>query len=95
MIPFAGKFAEDTVLPLAQTAYDSTKPSAGFVPNQSAFEILADPGHVDFQAQLARTAANPASAAAENDAKHDPATQPTSGSSHRCRRTHAGCESQA
>ncbi len=57
MIPFDGKFAEDTVLPLAQAAYDSTKPPAGFVLNQTAFEILADPGQVDFQAQLARTAA--------------------------------------
>ena len=55
MIPFDGKFAEDTVLPLAQAAYDSTKPPDGFVLNQTAFEILADPGHVDFQAQLART----------------------------------------
>jgi triacylglycerol lipase len=54
MIPFDGKFAEDTVLPLAQAAYDSTKPPEGFVLNQTAFEILADPGHVDFQAQLAR-----------------------------------------
>src|SRR5260370_23526992 len=57
MIPFDGKFAEDTVLPLAQAAYDSTKPPAGFVLNQTAFEILADPGQVDFQAQLARIAA--------------------------------------
>src|SRR6266852_3766540 len=54
MIPFDGKFAEDTVLPLAHAAYDSTKPPEGFVLNQTAFEILADPGHVDFQAQLAR-----------------------------------------
>jgi hypothetical protein len=57
MIPFDGKFAENTVLPLAQAAYDSTKPPAGFVLNQTAFEILADLGHIDFQAQLARTAA--------------------------------------
>src|SRR5260370_37817525 len=57
MIPFDGKFAEDVVLPLAQAAYDSTKPPAGFVLNQTAFEILAEPGQVDFQAQLARTAA--------------------------------------
>lgn len=55
MIPFDGKFAEDTVLPLAQAAYDSSKPPAGFVLNQTAFEILADLGHPDYLAQLART----------------------------------------
>jgi triacylglycerol lipase len=57
MIPFDGKFAEDIVLPLAKAAYDSTQPPTGFILNQTAFEILADPGHPDFQAQLAKAAA--------------------------------------
>ena len=56
MIPFDGKFAENTVLPLAQAAYDNTQAPAGFVLNQTAFPILADPGHPEFQTQLARTA---------------------------------------
>jgi hypothetical protein len=57
MIPFDGPFAQNTVLPFAQAAYDNTKPPAGFVLGQTAFQILADPGHADFQTQLARTAA--------------------------------------
>jgi len=55
MIPFDGKFAEDTALPFAQAAYDSTQPPDGFVLNHTAFEILANTEHVTCQAQLART----------------------------------------
>jgi triacylglycerol lipase len=54
MIPFDGEFAEQTVLPLAEGAYDSTKPPGNYVLNQTAFEILANPAHPDFQAQLAK-----------------------------------------
>ena len=54
MIPFDGNFAERTVLPLAEAAYDSTKPPDKYVAGQTAFEILADSGHPDFQTLLAR-----------------------------------------
>jgi triacylglycerol lipase len=54
MIPFDGNFAEQTVLPLAEAAYDSTKPPDKYVADQTAFEILADPGHPDLQMLLAR-----------------------------------------
>jgi len=55
MIPFDGKFAEETVLPLAVAAYDSANPPAGFVRGKTAFEILADVQNDDFKAQSAKS----------------------------------------
>lgn len=55
MIPFDGQFAQKIVLPLAQAAYDSTQPPAGYVAGQTAFEILADTTHPDYVAQLKRS----------------------------------------
>ena len=55
MIPFDGKFAEKTVLPLAVAAYDSTQPPAGYVLKQTAFEIVADIQNADFKAQFAKS----------------------------------------
>jgi hypothetical protein len=54
MIPFDGQFAQNTMLPLAQAAYDSTQPPQGYVLNQTAFEILANPGHTAVQSRLAK-----------------------------------------
>lgn len=58
MIPFDGKFAQNTALPLAVAAYDSTQPPAGYVLNQTAFEILADVQDNDFKAQSAKSSAS-------------------------------------
>jgi predicted lipase len=58
MIPFDGKFAQHIALPLAVAAYDSTQPPAGFVLNQTAFEILANAQDNDFKAQSARSDAS-------------------------------------
>jgi triacylglycerol lipase len=52
MIPFDGQFAQNTMLPLAEAAYDGTKPPQGFTLNQTAFEILANPLHPSVQKQL-------------------------------------------
>ena len=60
MIPFDGKFAQNTALPLAVAAYDSTKPPAGYVLNQTAFEILADVQDNDYLAQSAKSNASTA-----------------------------------
>src|SRR5438105_15692489 len=54
MIPFDGQFAETIVLPLAEAAYDATQPPKNYSLNQTAFEILADPGHPLVQAQVAK-----------------------------------------
>jgi hypothetical protein len=56
MIPFDGQFAENIMLPLAQAAYDSTQPPANFIPNQTAFEILANPAHPAVQNHIAKLA---------------------------------------
>jgi hypothetical protein len=53
MIPFDGQFAENIVLPLAQAAYDGAQAPQGYTLNQTAFPILANPGHPAMQAQLA------------------------------------------
>jgi hypothetical protein len=45
MIPFDGIFAQNTVLPLAKAAYDSTQPPPKFTLNETAFEILAQSDH--------------------------------------------------
>ena len=58
MIPFDGKFAQNTAYPLALGAYDSTKPPAGFVVDQTAFEILADDQSDDFKSQSAKSSAS-------------------------------------
>ena len=58
MIPFDGKFAQNTSLPLSIAAYDSQNPPAGYVPNQTAFEILADMQNNDFQLQSAQSNAS-------------------------------------
>lgn len=55
MIPFDGQFAEETALPFAQAAYDSTKPPAGYVADKTAFEIMADTTHPDYVAQFNRS----------------------------------------
>ena len=54
MIPFDGQFAENIVLPLAEAAYDATQPPKNYTLNQTAFEILANPGHPLVQAQVAK-----------------------------------------
>src|SRR5271165_763825 len=55
MIPFDGKFAQNTCLPLATAAYDSQNPPAGYVANQTAFAIVADDQGADFKAQSAKS----------------------------------------
>jgi hypothetical protein len=55
MVPFDGKFAEGVVLPLAEAAYDSTKPPAGFTSGSTAFEIAADPTDAGYKTQFARS----------------------------------------
>jgi triacylglycerol lipase len=57
MIPFDGKFAESTALPLATFAYDSKNAPPGYVIGQSAFAILADTTHSDYQIQFNRSSA--------------------------------------
>jgi len=52
MIPFDGKLAENFALPLAEAAYVSTAPPTGYIGGSTAFEILADTAHPDFQQQL-------------------------------------------
>ena len=54
MIPFDGQFAENIVLPLAEAAYDATQPPKNYTLNDTAFEILANPGHPLVQAQVAK-----------------------------------------
>ncbi len=56
MIPFDGQFAETIVLPLAQAAYDGTQAPTNYAPNQTAFEILANPAHPAVQTHLAKLA---------------------------------------
>ncbi|HLJ41459.1 MAG TPA: hypothetical protein VKT50_08210, partial [Candidatus Acidoferrales bacterium] len=56
MIPFDGQFAENIVLPLAEAAYDSTKPPTSYTLNQTAFEILGNPAHPAVQNHLAKLA---------------------------------------
>ena len=56
MIPFDGQFAENIVLPLAEGAYDGTKPPPNYTLNQTAFEILANPAHPAVQNHLAKLA---------------------------------------
>ncbi|HZQ17214.1 MAG TPA: lipase family protein [Terriglobales bacterium] len=53
MIPFDGQFAEQTMLPLAEAAYNATQVPQGYTFNQTAFEILANPAHPSVQKQLA------------------------------------------
>lgn len=55
MIPFDGKFAQNTSYPLALASYSSGAPPAGYVANETAFEILADDQSDDFKAQSARS----------------------------------------
>jgi hypothetical protein len=54
MIPFDGQFAETVMLPLALAAYDSTRPPDGYVPDQTAFGILANPHHPELQSRLSK-----------------------------------------
>jgi triacylglycerol lipase len=52
MVPFDGEFAENTMLPLAQAAYDSTQPPSNYTLEQTAFEICADPNHPAIKNQI-------------------------------------------
>jgi hypothetical protein len=54
MVPFDGQFAESVMLPLAQAAYDSTQPPKGYVPDQTAFGIVANPHHPELQSRLSK-----------------------------------------
>src|SRR5262249_14924008 len=54
VIPFDGQFAQSYVLPLTEAAYFWTAAPSGFVNGTTAFEILADTSHPDYQSQLSR-----------------------------------------
>ena len=55
MIPFDGKFAQNTAYPLAIGAYDSKNPPPGFKAGETAFELLADVQDGDFKIQSAQS----------------------------------------
>jgi triacylglycerol lipase len=60
MIPFDGQFAEETMLPLAEAAYDATHPPQNYTLHQkqfalTAYDILADANHPAIQRQLSAT----------------------------------------
>ena len=58
MIPFDGKFAQNTAYPLAFGAYDSKNPPPGFKAGETAFELLADDQDDDFKIQSAKSDAS-------------------------------------
>jgi hypothetical protein len=64
-------------LPLAIAAYDSTQPPAGYVVNQTAFEVLADEQDHDYQIHSTRSSASHQrmmQSMLRQPAEHQPAT---------------------
>jgi triacylglycerol lipase len=64
MIPFDGKLAEDTMLPLALAAYDSNQPPSHYTLNEKtfeiqAFQIVADPNHPEIKSQISEGVVQP------------------------------------
>jgi hypothetical protein len=52
MISFDGLFAQNYALPFSSAAYDAVNPPQGFTPGTTAFEIVADTTHSDYQTLL-------------------------------------------